>query len=105
MGFHQVDLLKAMEARLHTLGKESPTENRKKGMEKEEMIVLHLFTIVTSGKESIRAEAGQKHLKPQGFPQGRGIEQKCNLSTDTHGQAQRANPYQNNFITNTRRYS
>lgn len=30
MGFHQVDLLKAMWARLHTLGKESPTEKEEK---------------------------------------------------------------------------
>lgn len=61
-------------------------------MEKEEMMVLELCTIVTSGKESITAEVGQEHLKPQGFPQGWEVRQQCNLSTDSHGQAQLANP-------------
>lgn len=36
------------------------------------MMVSHPFTIVTPGKESIKAKVGQEHLKQQGFPWGKG---------------------------------
>lgn len=62
-------------------------------MEKEETMVLYPFMTVTAGKESIRAEVGQEHLKPQGFPEGSGMGQKCNRFCDMHGQDWHANPY------------
>lgn len=35
-------------------------------------MMLHPFTIVSAGKESIKAKVGQEHLKQQGFPQAKG---------------------------------
>lgn len=84
--------------------KESPTGKNKKGREKEEIMVLHPFTIVTSRRYSIKAEVGQEHFKGQGFPQGKGTRRNRDLSTDKHGQMQNDKPFWNSFTTNTRRH-
>lgn len=65
------------------------------------MMVSHPFTIVTPGKESIKAKVGQEHLKQQGFPQGKG---GSVISPLTNMAKLHVNPCWNSFITNTRRY-